>query len=99
MSVLNSEEIRALAPMQWLVECLQKSFRTECIVPVRQVAQMPDGTDERLHLSIPAFDPKGGRGVKLATVFPDNQANRLPPIQAAIVSCSISSSGRGCGTR
>jgi ornithine cyclodeaminase len=34
---------------------------------------------------MPAFDAEGGGVVKLATVFPDNPANELPTIQAAIV--------------
>jgi ornithine cyclodeaminase/alanine dehydrogenase-like protein (mu-crystallin family) len=85
MLVLNSEKIRALAPMPRLIECLEKAFRTECVAPARQVAKMPGGMGERLFLSMPAFDLEGGGVVKLATVFPDNQAKGLPTIQAAIV--------------
>lgn len=85
MLVLNAEKIRALAPMPRLIECLHNAFRTECIVPSRQVATMPGGAGDRLLLSMPAFDPEGGGVVKLATVFPDNQAQGLPTIQAAIV--------------
>lgn len=85
MFVLTAEEVRNLAPMPRLIECLEEAFRTECVVPVRQVTKMPGGTDERLFISMPAFDLKGGAAVKLATVFPDNQAKGLPTIQAAIV--------------
>lgn len=85
MLVLNAEEIRTLAPMRRLIECLQEAFRTECVVPPRQVLKTPGGKGERLLLSMPAFDLAGGGVVKLATVFPDNQAKGLPTIQAAIV--------------
>lgn len=74
MLVLSSEKIRDLALMPRLIECLQKAFRTECLVPPRQVAKMPGGAGERLFISMPAFDVEGGAAVKLAAVFPDNQA-------------------------
>lgn len=85
MLVLNADKIRALAPMPRLIECLQNAFRTECVVPMRQVAKVPGGEGERFLVYMPAFDPKGNAAVKLATVFPDNQGKGLPTIQAAIV--------------
>lgn len=85
MLVLNAEEIRALAPLPRLIECLQEAFRTEGVAPMRQVATMPGGAGERLFACMPAFDLEGGAAVKLVTVFPDNQAKGLPTIQAAIV--------------
>src|SRR5256885_11107891 len=85
MLVLNAQDIRALAPMPSLIRCLQDAFRTGCIAPARQVAQMPGGSGERLFVSMPAFDLKGSAVVKLATVIPENQPKGLPSIQAAIV--------------
>ena len=85
MLVLSSDAIRALAPMPGLIECLRKAFCSECVVPVRQVMKMPGGAGERLFVSMPAFDVEGGAAVKVATVFPDNQTERLPTVQAAIV--------------
>ena len=87
MLVLSAKQIRALAPLPNLIECLQDAFRAERVAPARQVARMPGGTGERLFLSMPAFDCEGGGAVKLTTLFPDNQAKGLPTIQAAIV-CS-----------
>lgn len=40
---------------------------------------------ERLLLAMPAFDRDGAGVVKLATVFPDNQSQGMPTIQAAII--------------
>jgi alanine dehydrogenase len=85
MLVLNAEEVRALAPLPGLIDCLQKAFRTGCIVPLRQVVKMPGGAGDRLFISMPAFDLEGGAAVKLVTVFPDNAPKGLPTIQAAIV--------------
>lgn len=85
MLVFNSERIQALVSMPQLIECLREAFRSECIVPARQMVKVPGGAGERLFLGMPAFDPEGGGVVKLATVFPDNPQNGLPSIQAAIV--------------
>jgi ornithine cyclodeaminase/alanine dehydrogenase-like protein (mu-crystallin family) len=85
MLILTAEKIRALAPMPRLIECLQRAFGSECVVPLRQVATIPGGAGERLFFSMPAFDLEGCGAVKLATFFPDNQAKGLPTIQAVIV--------------
>jgi alanine dehydrogenase len=85
MLVLNAEEVRALAPLPSLIECLQEAFRRGCSVPLRQVAKMPGGAGDRLFISMPAFDLEGGAAVKLVTVFPDNASKGLPSIQAAIL--------------
>jgi ornithine cyclodeaminase len=85
MLVLNTDEIRALAPMPRLIDCLEQAFRAGCMVAARQVMKMPGGAGDRLFFSMPAFDLKGGTAIKLATYFPDNPAEGLPTIQAAIV--------------
>lgn len=85
MLMFNADEIRALAPLPTLINCLQDAFRTGCAVPARQVAKMPGGEGDRLFLSMPAFHLDGGGAVKLVTVFPDNPVRGLPAIQAAIV--------------
>jgi alanine dehydrogenase len=85
MLIMNAEQVRALASLPRLIGCLQKAFRTECVVPARQVISLPGATSERLLITMPALDPKGGGVVKLATVFPDNPKNGLPTIQAVIV--------------
>jgi hypothetical protein len=46
------------------IEYLQQAFRTDCVVPVRQVATMPGGKGERLFFSMPAFAREGGAAVK-----------------------------------
>jgi ornithine cyclodeaminase len=85
MLVLDSNEVRARAPMPRLIESIEKAFRTECTIPARSVVKLPGGSGDRLLLMMPAFAPGGGGAVKLSTVFFDNPARGLPTIQAAIV--------------
>jgi ornithine cyclodeaminase/alanine dehydrogenase-like protein (mu-crystallin family) len=85
MLLLTGEEIRALAPMPRLIECLRKAFGTEYLVPLRQVAKMPGGAGDRLLFSMPGFERDGAAVIKLTTYFPDNQAKGLPTIQAVIL--------------
>lgn len=89
MLVIDGQEIRARAPMPQVIACLENAFRADHVAPPRQLLQLPGGSGERLLLFMPAFDPRGG-AVKLATVFPDNAANGLPTISAAIVAFSES---------
>ena len=83
--VLSAQEVRALAPMSRVIDCLEKAFGREIIAPPRQVVSLPGGTGERLLLQMPAFDAEGRGAVKLVTVFPDNAKRSMPTIQAAIV--------------
>jgi ornithine cyclodeaminase len=83
--ILDAEQIARLAPMGRLVACIEAAFRREWVVPARQLIELPGGTQQRLFLLMPAFEPGGGGAVKLLTVFPDNAERGLPTIQAAIV--------------
>lgn len=85
MRVFTAEEVRELAPMPQLIDCLRQAFTCRHSTPPRQVATIPGGKGDRLLLYMPAFDPEGGGVVKLATVFPDNETNSRPTIQAALV--------------
>jgi len=86
MLVLGPEEIRALAPMPRLIDCLQQVFRGGCVAPLRQLAKMPGGCSERLFVSMPAFHPDGSTIIKVVTVCPDNSTTKgLPTIQAAVL--------------
>lgn len=85
MRVFGAEEIRQLAPMPRLIECLRTAFTEGYSVPPRQVADIPGGKGGRLLLYMPVFDAEGGGAVKLATVFPDNDTEAHPTIQAALI--------------
>jgi ornithine cyclodeaminase len=85
MKFFTAEQIRAQVSMPAVVESLRAAFQARCVAPPRQVVGVPGGEGDRLLLCMPAFDSEGGGMVKLATVFPDNPANAVPTIQAAIV--------------
>ena len=85
MRILNSHDVRALVTIPELVVALQEAFRKEFIAPLRQIAEVPGGDGGRLFLSMPAFGQEGMGAIKLLTFFPDNQATKLPTIQAVIV--------------
>lgn len=85
MLVLDRARIVALTSLPELVEELRVAFRSQCIIPPRQVMSMPGATGERLFISMPAFSSEGATTVKLVTFLPDNPANGRPTIQAVIV--------------
>ncbi|HEX8756350.1 MAG TPA: ornithine cyclodeaminase family protein [Steroidobacteraceae bacterium] len=85
MRVLGTAEIRSLASMPRLIDCLREAFRDPPVSPGRELTPVPGGHGDRMLLYMPAFDPTGGGAVKLATVFPDNSDRGLPTIQAALV--------------
>lgn len=85
MLVLSAEQVRSLAPLPELIDCLQEAFRRTYVAPARQIMSIPGDAGERLLLFMPAFGPQGSGAVKLSTVCPDNRRNGLPTIQAAIV--------------
>jgi alanine dehydrogenase len=86
MLVLDADAVHARMSMPRLIAALEEAFRTQCIAPTRQIARISseDEAEERLLLSMPAFDAEGGM-VKVATVFPENRRHGLPTIQAAVI--------------
>lgn len=84
MLILNAEQIRAAMPLSLLVERLETAFRSDYLVPPRQVANVPGGVGDRLFVSMPAFENSGAGVVKLATIVPDNSSRGLPTVQAVI---------------
>ncbi len=85
MRVFSAAEIRALAPMPSLIECLREAFRKPPDSMQREVAGIPGGKGDRLLLYMPVFDNEGAGAIKLATIFPDNREKGLPTIQAALM--------------
>jgi alanine dehydrogenase len=85
MRVLDAAEIRELAPMPRLIDCLREAFRDPPHSPGRQVTPIPGSMGDRVLLYMPAFDREGGGAIKLVTIFPDNGEKGLPSIQAALV--------------
>lgn len=85
MRVIDAAEVRALAPMPRLIECLREAFRDPPHPPARQATPIPGGDGDRVLLYMPAFDREGAGVIKLATVFPDNGAKGVPTVQATLI--------------
>ena len=73
-------------PYDQLIEALKKAFSTSVAVPqrVHYEVEVPDGTPGTL-LLMPAWQPGGGMGVKIATVYPDNAKLNAPAVFASYV--------------
>jgi alanine dehydrogenase len=82
---LNAEAIRRIVALPRLIDRLEDVFRSDTVVPPRQIVTVPGGAGDRLFVSMLAFDLDGNGAVKLATVFPSNPSSGLPTVQAAIV--------------
>jgi ornithine cyclodeaminase/alanine dehydrogenase-like protein (mu-crystallin family) len=85
MLILNSDQVRAAAPMGRVVSCLEAAFRSRCIAPQRQIVEIPGHNSRRLLLAMPAFGADGSGLVKLVTVCPENPSKGLPTIQGVVV--------------
>jgi len=83
--VLDAPTIRQLVSMPQLIESLRAAFAGGFTAPARQFSPLPGGSGDRLLLYMPAFSADGGAAVKLVTLAPDNRAQGLPTIQAALV--------------
>jgi ornithine cyclodeaminase len=85
MRVIGADEVRAGAPLPQLIDCLERAFRGEAVIPQRLVLEQPGGDGGRYFLAMPAFDADGSTAVKLVTFRPENAGRDLPVVQAAIV--------------
>ena len=90
MLVISSEQVQDLVSPKVLVDCLESAFREGCVIPQRQVIDVPPEASGRLFVSMPAFDFHGGGVIKVVTYYPDNPSNGRPSIQASIVVFSTS---------
>jgi ornithine cyclodeaminase len=83
MLMLDSREVAARLDRLALIEALQRAFRSEFRLPVRQhytVGASADG--EEMLLTMPAWRPGRCIGVKLVTVFPGNSRQGRPAVHA-----------------
>jgi len=88
MLMLDGAAIGRLVSIRQVVDCLEEAFRSDCLVPLRQVVAVPGAEPTRAFVSMPAFDPSGAGVVKIATVFPRNPEKGKPTVQAIIIAFS-----------
>jgi ornithine cyclodeaminase/alanine dehydrogenase-like protein (mu-crystallin family) len=83
---LDTQTVARTLPYEQLVDALEVAFAQEFEVPSRAHinVDVPRGTPGNL-LLMPAWQPGGGMGVKIATVFPDNAKLARPAVFASYI--------------
>lgn len=81
MLVLNQEETRRALPWPALIDAIESMFKSGCVMPVRHHhdVEVP-GENAATLLMMPAWVPGSYMGVKILSVFPDNNLRSLPAI-------------------
>lgn len=84
MLTLDAKAVATALPYDQLIEALKKAFSSSVDVPQRihYEVEVPDGTPGTL-LLMPAWQPGGAMGVKIATVYPDNTKRNAPAVFAS----------------
>ena len=86
MLTLDANQVAAALPYDQLIDALANAFGGNSEVPLRTHHEvlLPDGNPGTL-LLMPAWQPGGNMGVKIATVFPDNAAQGFPAVFASYI--------------
>lgn len=86
MMNLDAEAVADLLPYDRLIAALAIAFAGDVVVPQREHFEVPvsNGTAGNL-LLMPAWQTGNGMGVKIATVFPDNNAQGFPAVFASYI--------------
>ena len=79
MRIITAAEVEAVLDWESLIERLRQTFRRGVAAPMRHHHQVGDGT----LLLMPAWQENRWIGVKIATVFPDNDGKGLPAVMGA----------------
>jgi ornithine cyclodeaminase len=80
---IDFDEVLGLAPVGSLVEPLRRAFAANARSPDRAHYDLGTPGQPRTLLLMPAWQPEGAIGVKIATVFPGNAERGLPAVNAA----------------
>lgn len=83
MKHIDFDAVHRLAGVGSLVEPLRRAFISQTVSPERAEYDLGGPGRPRTLLLMPAWQPAGGIGVKIVTVFPDNADRRLPAVNAA----------------
>jgi alanine dehydrogenase len=80
---IDFDTVHRLASVGSLVEPLRRAFGSRAHSPERTQYDLEPHNIPRTLLLMPAWQPDGDIGVKIATVFPDNAHRGLPSVNAA----------------
>jgi alanine dehydrogenase len=86
MRVFDADSVARSLPYDQLIEAIEEAFRTGATVPQRShyPVAVPNATSGSL-LLMPAWTSGGSLGVKIVTVFPDNELHGLAAVRASYV--------------
>src|ERR1700733_3577841 len=85
LKYIDFAAVHRLASVGSLVEPLRRAFVSPAIAPERAHYDLAAPNNPRTLLLMPAWQPDGDIGVKIATVFPDNARRGFPSVNAAYV--------------
>jgi ornithine cyclodeaminase/alanine dehydrogenase-like protein (mu-crystallin family) len=81
MRFVSADEIDHVLNFPDLIEALGEAFRSAIVVPVRHHHRIARPGAEAALILMPAWHESGGFvGVKIVTVFPDNQVRAKPSV-------------------
>ena len=80
---ISADRVHAALDWASLVDALREAFAAGATAPVRSSFPVTPGGDRLLLM--PAWDGRGGLGVKIVTVFPGNRERGLPSVGALYV--------------
>ena len=84
MRILSAADVEGALDWDGLVERLRRAFRRGAEVPVRHHHEIANpGGPEGTLLLMPAWQTGQHIGIKVATIFPDNDARGLPSVMGA----------------
>ena len=96
MLILNAQEVRRALPMRDVIEAMKQAYASlsggQAEVPLR--TRLPIPSHEALAIFMPAYvhtSEADALAVKIVSIFPQNPAQGLPYIQAAVVAFDAAS--------
>jgi ornithine cyclodeaminase/alanine dehydrogenase-like protein (mu-crystallin family) len=79
---IDFDAAHRLATVGSLVEPMRRAFQSQAVTPARSHYDLDALDPPRTLLLMPAWQPAGDIGVKIATIFPGNGARGLPSVNA-----------------
>jgi alanine dehydrogenase len=80
---IDFDAVHRLADVGSLVEPLRQAFLSHAVAPERAHYDLTTADKPGTLLLMPSWQPDGGMGVKIVTIFPDNAHRGLPTVNAA----------------
>jgi alanine dehydrogenase len=82
MILIDFDAAHRLATVGSLVEPMRRAFQSQAVTPARSHYDLDALDPPRTLLVMPAWQPAGDIGIKIATIFPGNGARGLPSVNA-----------------